>query len=193
MEKDIDELLEEVENKFINESNDDKSKKFIKTNLFSPQSSFTCDSSDYEDILRDVDDNTDSKSVCLRSLRKEYTPIGSATCKCFPLYLGGSKNTRGCSTIASRKKACNNLHCVTCDFAVYSFDGFQWSQSTEYLFLRTNMPDFERLKSKLIATDGCCAYACQCRHYSTSILQQVQSVPMLSWVCGSHSTKSAQL
>ena len=89
-------------------------------------------------------------------------------------------------------RTCNNLHCVSCDFAVYTFDGFQWSPSTDYLFLRTNMPDFVRVKVNLIATDSCRAYACQCRNYSTSILQQVQSVPTSSWVCGGHTTKSAQ-
>ena len=40
MEEDIDELLEEVENKFINKNNDDKARKLNKANIFSPQSSF---------------------------------------------------------------------------------------------------------------------------------------------------------
>jgi len=40
MEEDIDELLEEVENKFINKSNEDKSRKLQTANTFSSKSSF---------------------------------------------------------------------------------------------------------------------------------------------------------
>ncbi|PSN35642.1 hypothetical protein C0J52_22037 [Blattella germanica] len=191
MEEDIDKLLEEVENKFINENGDDKPRKYLKANIFSPQSSFRCDSSDYEDILRDVDDNTDPKSVSLRNLRRDQTSAGSVTSKCFPVYLGGSECSSGLSSIGT-PRTCNNLHCISCDFAVYTFDGFQWLPSTDYLFLRTNMPEFEGVKSNLVTTDGCRAYACQCRHYSTSILQQVNNIPLLTWICRSHILKSPE-
>jgi hypothetical protein len=40
MEKDIDELLEEVENKFINKNNEDKSRKLLTAHTLSSQSSF---------------------------------------------------------------------------------------------------------------------------------------------------------
>jgi predicted aldo/keto reductase-like oxidoreductase len=40
MEQDIDELLEEVENRFINKDNEDRSRKFLTTNTFSSHSSF---------------------------------------------------------------------------------------------------------------------------------------------------------
>ena len=40
MEEDIDELLEEVENKFINKSNDDRSRKLQAASTFSSKSSF---------------------------------------------------------------------------------------------------------------------------------------------------------
>jgi len=41
------------------------------------------------------------------------------------------------------------MRCTSCDFKVASFDDFEWDRSTDYLFLRNNAPDFERLKSKL--------------------------------------------
>lgn len=40
MEQDIDELLEEVESRFINKDNEDRSRKFLTANIFSSQSSF---------------------------------------------------------------------------------------------------------------------------------------------------------
>ena len=40
MEEDIDELLEEVENKFINKSNEDRSSKLQAASIFSSKSSF---------------------------------------------------------------------------------------------------------------------------------------------------------
>ncbi|XP_069677055.1 cilia- and flagella-associated protein 418-like [Periplaneta americana] len=181
MEEDIDDLLEEVENKFINQRNNEKPKKLLTANIFSAHSSFRCDSSDYDDILRDVEENSDSKSICI----KKDSASSITVRRCFPLYLGGSDFSNGYSTIGA-PRACNNLHCFSCDFAVFSFNDFQWAPSTSYLFLRTNMPDFERIKESLVPMEGCRAYACQCSHYSTSIMQQVQSVPRLSWVCKTH-------
>ena len=87
-------------------------------------------------------------------------------------------------------RTCSNLHCISCDFAVYMFDNFKWLPNTDYLFLRTNMPEFERVKDHLLLSEGCRAYACQCSHYSTSIMKEVKCVPVLSWVCRSHSRQS---
>lgn len=87
-------------------------------------------------------------------------------------------------------RACSNLHCISCDFAVYKFDNFQWLSDTDYLFLRTNMPEFERVKDHLLPSEGCRAYACQCRHYSTSTMKQVKGMSTLLWVCKGHSSHS---
>ncbi|GFG31575.1 hypothetical protein Cfor_08049 [Coptotermes formosanus] len=185
MEKDIDELLEEVENKFINKNNEDKSRKLLTAHTLSSQSSFRCDSSDYDDILRDVEDHTDSKPMLSKSLTTNSSPTASAGIRCFPVYIGGSDHSSGCSTVGM-PRSCSNLHCISCDFAVYTFDNFQWLPDTDYLFLRTNMPEFERVKDHLLPLEGCRAYACQCSHYATSIMKEVKSVPVLSWVCRSH-------
>ena len=51
-------------------------------------------------------------------------------------------------------RACDRLRCTDCDFSVSSFDNVQWASNIDYLFLRNNMPDYERLKSKLRAKKG---------------------------------------
>ncbi|KDR15583.1 protein C8orf37 homolog [Zootermopsis nevadensis] len=189
MEEDIDELLEEVENKFIHKNYEERPIKLLTASLVSSQSSFRCDSLDCDDILRDVEDNADSKPVVTTNLRCD-NKIGNAKLRCFPVYLGGSDSTSGCSAIGT-PRSCSNLHCISCDFAVYTFDNFQWLSDTDYLFLRTNMPEFERVRDHLLPSEGCRAYACQCCHYSTSVTKQAASVPALSWVCRSHSSQSA--
>lgn len=45
--------------------------------------------------------------------------------------------------------ACNNLRCTSCDFKVSIFKDFAWDPTTNYLFLRNNMPDFEKVRPKL--------------------------------------------
>lgn len=46
------------------------------------------------------------------------------------------------------------MRCTSCDFKVVSFDDFEWDRSTDYLFLRNNAPEFERLKSNLNRKKG---------------------------------------
>jgi Retinal Maintenance len=46
------------------------------------------------------------------------------------------------------------LRCTGCDFAVSSFNDVQWSDDTDYLFLRNNMPDFHRVRTKLVPKKG---------------------------------------
>ena len=51
-------------------------------------------------------------------------------------------------------RCCDSLRCTDCDFCISMFDNYQWHSSTDYLFLRNNMPDYERLKSKLYSSKG---------------------------------------
>ena len=51
-------------------------------------------------------------------------------------------------------RACDQLRCTDCDFSVLSFDNVHWATNTDYLFLRNNMPDLERLRSKLKPKKG---------------------------------------
>jgi len=51
-------------------------------------------------------------------------------------------------------RACNKLRCTDCDFKISIFDDFKWNSTTDYLFLRNNMPDFSRLKTNLAPSPG---------------------------------------
>ena len=105
--------------------------------------------------------------------------------------------------------ACSKLRCTDCDFSIARFDNMKWHDSTDYLFLRNNMPDFHRLRSKLVTKKGrfCCnflqrkydwfevivllflgfrAYACQCKWISVKDVVDLRSQPELKWVCGRH-------
>ncbi|CAL8070305.1 unnamed protein product [Orchesella dallaii] len=105
--------------------------------------------------------------------------------KCFSLLLGGSYEDLGLSEIG-RERPCDKLKCLRCDFQVISFDNYAWDSSTDYLFLRNNMPEFQKLAVKLTKKKGCRAYACQCNHLSVSKITFVQAKPEVRWVCGKH-------
>ena len=51
-------------------------------------------------------------------------------------------------------RSCDKLRCTSCDFDVVAFDNFEWCQDCDYLFFRNNIPDFQRLKSKLTLKKG---------------------------------------
>jgi len=64
---------------------------------------------------------------------------------------------------------------------------YEWQEDCDYLFFRNNIPDFDKLKSKLTRRRGYCAYACQCSWRSIVQLTELWSDPQLKWVCGKHS------
>lgn len=105
--------------------------------------------------------------------------------KCFMVYLGGSSQYPGLSS-SSAPRPCNNLRCTTCDFKVVMFNDLVWDKLTDHLFLRNNMPDYERLKQSLQRAKGWRAYACQCHCTSMNSLVEVRKHEILKWVCGSH-------
>jgi len=77
-------------------------------------------------------------------------------------------------------RACDQLRCTDCDFSVLSFDNVHWATNTDYLFLRNNMPDFERLRSKLKPKKGpslSLFLYCFCFSSFSSCLQSVVSGP----------------
>ncbi|RXG72611.1 Protein C8orf37-like protein, partial [Armadillidium vulgare] len=59
-------------------------------------------------------------------------------------------------------RCCNNLGCLSCDSQVVCFEGFRWRDSTDYLFLRTNYPDGQKLKAQMEPSRPTCSYCCQC-------------------------------
>ncbi|XP_075873178.1 cilia- and flagella-associated protein 418 isoform X2 [Nelusetta ayraudi] len=105
--------------------------------------------------------------------------------RCCPVYLGGSGTRCGVGTAAAQR-SCDQLRCTTCDFRVLKFDDCRWDVSCDYLFLRNNMPERHKLRSRLKSSSGWRAYACQCSWESTEQLIQLQDRPRLTWVCGGH-------
>ncbi|XP_047479715.1 cilia- and flagella-associated protein 418-like [Penaeus chinensis] len=105
--------------------------------------------------------------------------------KCYPLYLGGTSLPVGMSTGVT-VRACNQLRCLECDCAVITFEGFQWSDNTDYLFLRNNYPVAARLRARLNPLRGTRAYTCQCKQRSVNAATQLPADSEMKWVCGKH-------
>ncbi|XP_038204339.1 protein C8orf37 homolog isoform X2 [Arvicola amphibius] len=51
---------------------------------------------------------------------------------------------------------------------------------------RNNMPEFHKLKAKLVQKKGARAYACQCSWRTIEELTDLQTEHQLRWVCGKH-------
>ncbi|OBS57826.1 hypothetical protein A6R68_11046, partial [Neotoma lepida] len=58
--------------------------------------------------------------------------------------------------------------------------------SIQGLSKRNNMPEFHKLKAKLIQKKGARAYACQCSWRTIEELTDLQADHELRWVCGKH-------
>jgi hypothetical protein len=65
--------------------------------------------------------------------------------QCSTVQLGGANNAKGLSTMLSQR-SCDALLCLSCNLKVVMFDNIAWADTTDYLFLRNNMPDLSRLK-----------------------------------------------
>ncbi|CAN9513895.1 unnamed protein product [Ophioblennius macclurei] len=105
--------------------------------------------------------------------------------KCCPVFVGGSSIANGVGT-ATSQRSCDQLRCISCDFRVLMFDDSEWDSSCDYLFLRNNVPDRQKLRSKLKRRRGLRAYACQCSWFSTQEPADLREQPQLRWVCGKH-------
>nr|CAD7399048.1 unnamed protein product [Timema poppensis] len=107
MEEDIDDLLEEVETKFIKgpcsrPNSVCKQNTIVENHSYSSlltQASFRLETCDLDDILKDVDEE---KSSLLNSRAVTLGhPGSSGGSKCFPVYLGGAGYGAGHSTLSS--------------------------------------------------------------------------------------------
>ena len=84
-------------------------------------------------------------------------------------------------------RSCDNLMCLSCDFKVVSFDGLRWSGGADYLFLRNNYPDLQRLRPQLVPDRSSRAYACGCSKASPKEITEIGELnPELKWVCMKH-------
>ncbi|XP_064599444.1 cilia- and flagella-associated protein 418-like [Liolophura sinensis] len=177
MADDIDDLLDEVENKFC-------SKKKISSTSKSRKKPVADD--ELNKMIDDICEVPTEMEDKLMTKRQDSTQSIRDTerKKCYPVYLGGTSSQDGIATSLS-KRSCNALRCTSCDFKVSVFDNLEWSPDTDYLFLRNNAPDFQKLKSGLLSRTGSRAYCCQCSWRSVEALMPLQD-PQLRWVCGKH-------
>lgn len=206
---DLDELLDEVERKFCSKASvgafgrgSSNSRTFGSDGTGkSKEGSFTFDhpeplsssvSDDIDAFLEDLlEDGGDGGGEGLQAqhcpkgtpVERPLPPPGGR--RCCPVYLGGSATRCGVGTAAAQR-SCDQLRCTTCDFLVLKFDDCRWDVSCDYLFLRNNMPERHKLRSRLKSSSGWRAYACQCSWESTEQLIQLQDRPRLTWVCGGH-------
>uniref|UniRef100_A0A3B5L5Q5 Cilia- and flagella-associated protein 418 n=1 Tax=Xiphophorus couchianus TaxID=32473 RepID=A0A3B5L5Q5_9TELE len=174
---DLDELLDEVEKKFCSKAsaassgvkrNKDENKQEEWSKNF-----YSCCRGDF--------DFPCGVFVCHF---ETFCALRSAS-RCCPVFISGSSVTNGVGT-ATSKRSCDQLRCVSCDFRVLMFDDSEWDASCDYLFLRNNVPDRQKLRAKLKKRKGLRAYACQCNWLSSSETTDLRDQPQLRWVCGKH-------
>ncbi|XP_061573944.1 cilia- and flagella-associated protein 418 [Cololabis saira] len=198
---DLDELLDEVEQKFCRDvsvsesseagkpSKETQQWKFSANKVQQPTSSVSEDIDAFlEELLEtDYSDSLQSKTEEFLKgspLEKKFS-FQTGQRKCCPVFVGGSSVTNGVGT-ATSKRSCDQLRCISCDFRVLMFDDSEWDPSCDYLFLRNNMPNCQKLRTKLRRRRAYRAYACQCSWFSASEPTDLRDQPQLRWVCGKH-------
>ncbi|XP_078108166.1 cilia- and flagella-associated protein 418 isoform X1 [Sander vitreus] len=206
-EDDLDELLDEVEKKFcrnvsvaptacVDQREAGKSGRdnegHRKHSATKPDQPVSSVADDIDALLEELleEDFSDSPQLKTEAYPKgtqaeKKLPSQSGGRKCCPVFVGGSSVTNGVGT-ATSKRSCHQLRCTSCDFRVLMFDDCEWDMSCDYLFLRNNMPDRQKLRAKLKKRRGLRAYACQCSWFSTSEPTDLRDQPQLRWVCGKH-------
>lgn len=205
MADDIDDLLNEVESKFcasgkktssekVRNSVDGGKEEKTGTSKHSHGNKKSSDA-DLNAMIDDIFDDSvpldpspsdkkQSRKSSLNTTSSVSATKSSGAAKCFPIFLGGMKYPKGLCT-AVNQRVCDSLRCTDCDFKVEIFDDRSWHPKTDYLFLRNNMPDFEKLKSNLLHRKGWRAYGCQCKSKSVDDMTNIQETNM-KWVCGKH-------
>ncbi|XP_071325536.1 cilia- and flagella-associated protein 418 [Trachinotus anak] len=194
---DLDELLDEVEKKFCHNvsvaskygKDTDGQRKPSATKPGEPTSSIA---EDIDALLEELleEDHGNSPQPKNEPFSKgpqveKKLSSQSGERRCCPVFVGGSSVTNGVGT-ATSKRCCDQLRCISCDFRVLMFDDCEWDSSCDYLFLRNNMPDRQKLRAKLKKRRGFRAYGCQCSWFFSSEPTDLRDQPQLRWVCGKH-------
>ncbi|CAL8290035.1 unnamed protein product [Merluccius merluccius] len=185
MDDDLDELLDEVENKFCRNDSTRCQGQTHSTNTPKHPRENDRKHSEPEDIdalleeLLDADYDG-SPGAQNNSLRTNNPSICFLNHRCRPVFLGGTSVPCGVGSLVSQR-SCDQLRCTSCDFRVLMFEDQEWDTSCDYLFLRNNMPDVERLRGKLRRSRGRRAYACQCSWFSARDLADLSQQPQLRW------------
>ncbi|KAK8383462.1 hypothetical protein O3P69_015734 [Scylla paramamosain] len=170
MADDIDELLDEVEDSLSHDSNTSSPNMMVSESV---------KTDDLKDLLDDIDEQPHTDLP-------EHPSSQSIDGRCNSPLLAGISVPPGISTGVTQR-ACDRLRCLKCDMMVVTIDGFCWSDTIDYLFLRNNYPDMDRLCARLEPQRVGRAYACQCQHCSLTEPTNLACLEGIQWVCGGHS------
>ena len=138
---DIDDLLNDAETLCIKDYNkvtskNNKSKKVIDDQVSS---------------LLDEIDSLEANDDHIEKISSAAGVRGDKTvrqCSPGPL-LGGVVTSTGVSSVSS-PRSCDRLLCLQCNIPVISIDHVEWDQSTDYLFLRNNVPNIDKLRGNIL-------------------------------------------
>uniref|UniRef100_A0A8D0BST6 Cilia- and flagella-associated protein 418 n=1 Tax=Salvator merianae TaxID=96440 RepID=A0A8D0BST6_SALMN len=147
---------------------------------------------DIDEIIKEIIDENSYATNSVKQKSKTSNPVPetntsaqSQVKRCYPVYLGGSKAPCGIGR-SSSQRTCDQLRCTACDFRVSHYNDYQWDQACDYLFFRNNMPEFQKLRTKMLVKKGSRAYACQCTWRSIEELTDLSTDRQLRWVCSKH-------
>ena len=123
------------------------------------------------------------------SLEIEYLPKTQTVVnghKCSKLYLGGIMLEQGMTESSMKPRSCSSLKCFQCDKKVHRYANASWNETVDYLFVRNNNTNLDRLREGLDLSPGNCAYSCQCKFITVEAAQDEEVGKDLNWMCGGH-------
>ncbi|CAN0252359.1 unnamed protein product [Ectocarpus sp. 4 AP-2014] len=106
--------------------------------------------------------------------------------RCGTVFVGGMATDRGFCASSLSQRACDKLRCTDCNFEVLCFHGRAWDDQTDYMFLRNNVPDTNKLSARLTPCPDSCAYACQCSWKNVKDVRAQSPTERPRWACGGH-------
>eukprot|EP00658_Telonema_sp_P-2_P085915 TRINITY_DN9903_c0_g1_i1.p1 TRINITY_DN9903_c0_g1~~TRINITY_DN9903_c0_g1_i1.p1 ORF type:complete len:213 (+),score=24.94 TRINITY_DN9903_c0_g1_i1:146-784(+) len=128
------------------------------------------------DDLDDLLSSLDGPSLASNSPKQRVAPVqiehSGGKRKCSSTHLGPEESA-GAGIVC-----CDKLRCNRCDLKVVRFQGYAWSLGTDYLFMRYNYPDWDKLCTNLMPRKASQAYGCGCAWRSVD--EVVDITPNLS-------------
>jgi len=146
---DLDELLDEVEEKFCSNTH-------LPVATEGEYTRQTTTVSELDRIISDICDDDPTVNKDLLRPSKSQSKLQSfqgRQKRCVSVFLGGANISLGHSD-GTVQRACDKLRCTSCDFLVVWFSDSVWHSRSEYLFFRNNYPEFDRLKKNLVRKKG---------------------------------------
>ncbi|XP_075861260.1 cilia- and flagella-associated protein 418 isoform X5 [Microcebus murinus] len=173
MAEDLDELLDEVESKFCKPDALTLSMAERPTGCGGSTHSSDRNRGNAKETLRSTE--TFKKEDDLDRLINEIFEEPNFDKKPFKLKSKSSGNTSVKASIQGSGKSCSPVY--------LGGSAVQFGIGTNTSW-RNNMPEFHKLKAKLVKKKGTRAYACQCSWRTIEELTDLQTDHQLRWVCG---------